>query len=614
MTKHTNASLTSTLSRTTLSTEISRAFSLRPKLSLMAGCTLMLGQMAITTNVNAINISELDGSNGFTLTAPSGFNSSRATPMVVGDINGDHIDDIIVDLSSNPRISFIVFGRQGNGFPAEVDASQFDGTDGFKVIGDFRGTGDINHDGNTDLLFRSDSSSAFVIYGQQASNPFPASLEHSQINGSNGFIISDPANNGSISVASQGDVSGDGIDDFLVLEKHDTRHFGYYNTETLNSLYVILGQDNTAVNNGSMEFLLSQTDGNNGFRIQNIFTSTSDYHGGSGIRLSDKNIDINGDNINDIFYHLGVTGYAYDYDAAAFLILKPLAENGEFPAVIDGLPNVNTYENFVTTPFIKGGAQFNPIGDINGDSAEDLFAMYDEPSSEGVVGTIALGDQNAVAGDVHTGEINLIDDSSSRDRNFGNGYALGDFNGDGFNDVLFEHSFNRGIQEQISASVLFGRNTLSQGSFPDSINHTYFDGVNGIHLNSAGLFGRSITSPADINGDSIKDIVSFNSDRYETRVAVVYGRKTPFPAIISVDSLEPSDGFMIDGFASRFPYSMSVGDINNDSADDIVVGTQKFPTEPTPSYVVFGQPSQRKVNIVPILDLLLNDEPGGSQP
>ena len=612
MTKHTNSTLTPALSRTPLSTEITRAYSLRPRLSLVAGCALLLGQMAIATDVNAINVSELDGSNGFTVTGFSNIISSRSSPTVVGDLNGDDIADILVDLNFVPQTSIIVFGRQGNGFPDEVDVSQLDGSDGFKVEGDYRGSGDFNHDGNMDLLFQSesDSSSAFVVYGQEANGQFPAVIDQSQMNGSNGFTITEPAHDGTLRFASQGDVSGDGIDDILVEERHNERFsYYYYNRYYDHSFYVIFGQDNAPLHNDSAEYLLSQTDGNNGVRIDNMPSLT----------LSDKKIDINGDDINDVFFiHITDEGH-YFARHAWFLILKPLSENGSFPGVIDNLPNPSSYKNFVRTlgiPWNPRNPHFNPVGDINGDSAEDLYIDFDREYIDGynddVRGIIALGDQMALAGDDHSGDINFS--SSFNENFFGQVFALGDVNSDGIDDMLIE---NRNDQD-IDALILFGRDAVNQGSFPDTIDHNYFDGTNGVILR-AGIetFLKTVTS-GDFNADGINDIVTINVDwsTKKAQAVILNGRNTAFPARISFDTLEPADGFIIDGLTAQYStdFTLSSGDVNGDGADDIIIGAKRSSTNSSSVYVVFGELSQPKPNIVPILDLLLNDEPGGSQP
>ena len=652
MTKHTNSTLTPALSRTPLSTEISRIFSLRSKLSLVAGCALLLGQMTIATDVNALNVSELDGSNGFTLTGPSGFN--RLIPTVIEDINGDGVDEVVV---TNPSwsgfTSFIVFGRQGNAFPAEVDLNQLDGTKGFKVEGNLFGSMDINHDGNTDLIFQSDSGSQFVVYGQQANGQFPAVIDQSQMNGSNGFRISDPEYSGFstpyYTTYTQGDVSGDGIDDILVMRKtsHNSSVYGYYRYDA--SLYVIFGQDNVAVNNGSADFILSQTNGKNGFHIQNLYSHIEGlrWRPDVGMWLSDKRIDINGDGINDVFLERAAVG-------ASFLILDPLSEGGEFPAIIENLPNSDIGENFITTPLGLDAYQavgdynigrFNIVGDINGDSADDLFASYDEDclQCDIRVNSIALGDHDAVAGDDHLGDINFVDDPTSPSMTFGDGFPIGDVNGDGIDDVLIENEFQDGVQQTIDAFILFGRDSAIQGDFPEVIDYSYFDGNNGVKLSGTGSFISQInpktgttnqfTPPVDINADGINDIVwsswnldSSNLNRYsnEAQTIVVYGRKTAFPATLSVDDLGPSDGFIIDGFSASSERDLFLygGDVNADGADDIVIGTDNYVTysfpQPIPIpnsvYVVYGQPSPSKPYIVPILDLLLNDEPGGSQP
>lgn len=152
-----------------------------------------------------------------------------------GDVNGDGLSDVLIgvpgeDDGTRPGRIFVVFGRSDGVAPSLADVSN--GTGGFLLDGEsagdeagrpVSGAGDVNGDGFSDFIvsaLRADgagesSGRVYVVFGRK--DNFPLSLLDVH-RGDNGFVLegADAGDSAGASIASAGDINGDGIADILV--------------------------------------------------------------------------------------------------------------------------------------------------------------------------------------------------------------------------------------------------------------------------------------------------------------------------------------------------------------------------------------------------------------
>jgi hypothetical protein len=187
---------------------------------------------------STINLSTLNGTNGFRLDGVAAGDRTGVSVSSAGDVNGDGFDDLIVGaVGTDPNgiysgSSYVVFGKSG-GFAATLNLSTLNGTNGFRLDGVAAGdrsgvsvssAGDVNGDGFDDLIVGADladpngstSGSSYVVFGK--SGGFAPTLNLSTLNGTNGFRLDGAAayDASGWSVSSAGDVNGDGFDDLIV--------------------------------------------------------------------------------------------------------------------------------------------------------------------------------------------------------------------------------------------------------------------------------------------------------------------------------------------------------------------------------------------------------------
>ena len=174
--------------------------------------------------------------------------------------------------------------------------------------------GDLNGDGFGDLIvadrFHGNSGATFVVFGGSAVGSTGV-VELSAINGVNGFRACDLDNNASVgeSVSSTGDVNGDGVADFLVGARTAN-----VNPDDAGKAFLVFGGTNVGDNQLAI-LPLSQLDGQIGVQIDGVGTSDQS---GRAVRLLG---DVNGDGFGDALIGAPYADYGTNDTGSAYLVL-----------------------------------------------------------------------------------------------------------------------------------------------------------------------------------------------------------------------------------------------------------------------------------------------------
>ena len=327
----------------------------------------------------SVNLSTLDGSNGFRLDGVALSDYSGYSVSGGGDINGDGFDDIIIGAyRADPNgtfsgASYVVFGTS-NAMTSTVSLSTLDGSNGFRIDGvtasdqsgiSLSSAGDINGDGFDDLIIGANgadingsaSGSSYVVFGTNANLGTNISL--SSLDGSNGFRIDGSAagDEAGISVSSAGDVNGDGFGD-LIIGAHLTNSNGVDS----GSSYVVFGTDT----NMGASINLSTLDGSNGFRLDGDVTNDL-----SGVSVSSAG-DVNGDGFDDIIIGAHQADPNGNDSGSSYVVFGTDSNLG---ASID-LSTLDGSNGFRLDGVSAGdlsGYTVSSAGDLNGDGYDDLI-------------------------------------------------------------------------------------------------------------------------------------------------------------------------------------------------------------------------------------------------
>ncbi|RJF88260.1 hypothetical protein D3874_15595 [Oleomonas cavernae] len=478
-----------------------------------------------------IDVVTLSAARGFVIRGDGPDNDTGYSAAIAGDVNGDGFTDMIVGAFRNSTVApsageaFVVFGS-GSGFGTDVggrqvvDTATLSAAQGFVMLGaatsdgagwSVSSGGDINGDGLDDLVVGgvnvddggADAGAAYVVFG--TAGTFGTAVGGRQVinfatlSAAQGFIVQgDTAGDqAGFSVASAGDINGDGITDLIV-----GAHVGDDGGFNAGEAYVVFGTTaGFGINVSGRQVLdLTSLSAAQGFIIQG--DSAVDYAGESVASAG----DINGDGFDDLI--VGARkGDDGGTDAGEAYVLFGGA--GTFGTDVGGrqvidLTTLSAAQGFVIQGDTAGddtGRRVSSAGDVNGDGITDLIV----------------------------------------------GATNGDDGGNGAGEAYVIFGTTAGFGTDVGGRQVIDLTTLSAAQGFIIQGDADFDGA-----------GRAVSTAGDVNGDGYGDLIvgapaGDDGGNIAGEAYVIFGTADGFGVdvggrqVIDLAALTASEGFIIQG-------------------------------------------------------------------
>ncbi len=473
-----------------------------------------------------------------------------------GDFSNDNKGDLIVGAAGNDNngtssgAAYIFFGGKLGTFNSpDTDADVvFYGKSDFDFFGaSVASAGDFNGDGLSDVVvgaFRSDSNvvdagSAYIFFGGKTGVFVDPELGADAV--IHGLDVGDQLG---FSVASAGDFNNDGLDDIIVGAFDD---------------------DNNGSSSGSAFIAFGRFS-----EVGDVQINALENGGSFGVSVASAG-DFNGDGLGDVIIGARLDDNAAVDGGAAFIFFGGKAgESNDPDANADVVVNGSVIQG-------KLGGSVASAGDFNNDGKDDVVIGADfqdnNGNNSGAVYIFFGGRTGTFSDPDNQADVVILGESAPDQIGFSVASA-GDFNGDGFDDVVLGAPGD-GLNGAFSgtAYVVFGGIT---GTITDPDNQADVV-IRGQKV--LDQLGVSVSSAGDFNGDGFDDVVVGgrydNNGRSNSGSAFIFFGQNPVGQIV-MDAHVSADVTLNgqsaqDGFGD---FVSSAGDFDGDGKGDVIVGAR----------------------------------------
>lgn len=407
-------------------------------------------------------------------------------------------------------------------------------------------------------------------------------------------------------LAQVGDFNGDGIDDFVI----SASKMAVNSVGGAGMALLVLGRTGSWTE-------IDLTTVTSGATMMKVYGATASGYAGTSVGGAG---DVNGDGRDDLLISVPLLSSGGLTRCGAVFVLfgnaGPYADvvlSGSFVASSIGYavfgPHTDVYLGFRPT---------NTIGlqeDVNGDGFNDFVVsaadcIYLSRSSAGCVWIIYgsnASPANILLSSLQSSSGVLIaGGAAANDAAGGSIDAVGDFNNDGFPDLLIGAT---GLDPVVSgtqrssagaAYLLFGSSTLISRN-PDLA--SFVTGATGVCFIGGATswnVGEGVSGAGDVNGDGFADILfgASGANSFYGAAFVVFGTNVAYTADVDLLTFTAgAAGYAVLGSASFIRLGISIsraGDVNQDGFDDILCGS--FPTNGRVS-IIYGSSTVPTTNV-----------------